>query len=204
MDQKQSEESCVIKYIGITGVAGSGKDTFASCLASHLGEFKGDLDFTVETFHFADPLKDSLSMLLGVERQLLDKRYFKESTCPLTNKTYRSIMQEYGMWVRTNFGHDFWIKRIEQEVESFLQFDNNYMETVIIPDVRFPNEAAFIREKDGLLIKVVRPDNPDAIDGSHESERHIKDMSVDCIILNIGDLSALERKAERIASTLKM
>lgn len=194
----------MIKYIGITGVAGSGKDTFAKYLSEHLGEWKGDYDWTIETIHFADALKDAVSLLLGVSRDCLDNRVFKESMCPLLGKTYRQVMQEFGMYARNSFGDDFWVKRLEKEIENIAAFDNECVETIIIPDVRFPNEAAFIREKDGILIKVIRPDNPDAIDSSHESERHIKDMSVDCIVSNITDLIALESKAERIAHALKM
>lgn len=55
-------------------------------------------------------------------------------------------------------------------------------ENVVIPDVRFPNEAKWVKDNGGLLIRInranVKPVNP------HESEKYIPTLNVDVDIFN--------------------
>ena len=61
----------------------------------------------------------------------------------------------------------------------------------IITDVRFPNEAQAIKEREGLIIRVVR--NSVAADkvNLHPSETALDDYKVDQIITNDGTLEEL-------------
>ena len=62
-----------------------------------------------------------------------------------------------------------------------------------LTDVRFPNEAALVRELGGVLVRLVRPqtETPDP----HPSETAMENCPVDLTVLNDGCLSALEEVA---------
>ena len=54
----------------------------------------------------------------------------------------------------------------------------------VITDVRFPNEAAYIRQRGGLLVRVTRP-GTGPVNG-HESESALDNEDFDVHILNDG------------------
>ena len=183
----------MVKYIGITGVAGSGKNAVAEILEHELGTFKGDYDYTARIIPLAKPLKEAIAALFDIPATVLEDREVKESKEKLTGLTYRKIMQLFGTeFVRVHFGSDFWTKRLDQVVKE--GEENFYLEYVIVPDVRFQNEADFIKSKGGVLLKVVRPDNPFAIESSHASEAEVNSIQADYVISNISDLGQLENK----------
>jgi hypothetical protein len=62
---------------------------------------------------------------------------------------------------------------------------------MVIPDIRFENEAEWIR-KNGLLIRIVRPDAMEV--ASHSSENGVSTEAIDEIIWNNGSLDLLYRK----------
>jgi len=78
--------------IGIGGVKGSGKDTFASMInyivakgitsADYkdwsLNRLKYDIKYAERITHFADPLKDCLSIMFGIPRKYFDSREHKD------------------------------------------------------------------------------------------------------------------------------
>ncbi len=62
----------------------------------------------------------------------------------------------------------------------------------IIPDTRFPNEAAAIKAAGGLVLKAHRPNRPaTGRDDNHPSEVALTDYPFDAILNNGGDLQAL-------------
>jgi hypothetical protein len=62
----------------------------------------------------------------------------------------------------------------------------------VIDDVRFPNEAAMIRELGGELWRIERPGI--AYDGDHESEGGLEDITPDRVIVNDGSIDQLLEK----------
>lgn len=89
----------MIKLIGIAGVKNSGKDTVASMLSyiytvgvasAKFSEWQERKDIVnkSKTIHFADPLKDVLSMIFDIPRQYFNDRLHKDETyyCSDTRK----------------------------------------------------------------------------------------------------------------------
>jgi hypothetical protein len=71
----------------------------------------------------------------------------------------------------------------------------------IITDVRFPNEAEVIKEKNGILIRVYRPNG---LTSKHKSETALDDYKFDVVIDNSGDLDRLYAQAQDTVVNYKL
>jgi len=159
------------KVIGITGPAGSGKDTAADFLLERL-------PFGYRKVSFAGPLKEMVATGLGLSHDQLygDEKDIVDDVYGITP---RRIMQTLGTeWGRNLIHPDVWVKVMES-----LYSRPGYGE-LVIPDVRFENEADFVREH-GVLIHIVgRFDNGDSVVEDHVSESGINIDTRDLIIRN--------------------
>lgn len=66
--------------------------------------------------------------------------------------------------------------------------------TLIIKDIRFENEAAFLRSHNGLIWHITRPDLQQV--NAHSSELGIERAHGDIVLVNDGTLEALREKVE--------
>ncbi len=165
-----------MNLIGISGKKKSGKDTAATLLKS-LHDFK-----TVRIYHFADALKQEISIMYGVPVSFIEAH----------KENFRLILQGHGTdYRRKLYSHDYWIKKMEQAVESF---DKSGVKTLIIPDVRFFNEAEFIRKHHGTVVRITRM--YDDTTDRHPSETELDDYKFDYVIQNDGTLGDLLRKIQ--------
>lgn len=164
-----------MKLIGISGKKQSGKDTIAGMIANYLHPAK-----TVR-IGFADALKNELCTMFNIIRRYLDEH--KES--------FRLIMQGYGTDFRRNLTQqDYWILKLEKTLTE-LSSDVQY---VVVPDVRFLNEAQYIKKLGGKMILVERPDKL-WIKDTHISENELTDYHEwDHVIYNSGTLTDLHKK----------
>jgi hypothetical protein len=104
-----------------------------------------------------------------VEKEMLDSRY---------GLSPRQIMQLFATeFCRNMINRDFWVNRMEDDIKS------SPFSRIVITDVRFPNEANLIRTY-GTLVHINRPDNPLAIDNTHESEQKLEIYTGDICIDN--------------------
>ena len=163
-----------MRLIGIAGKARSGKDTAANYLLEKLGD-----DWSSASF--ADPMKAMLGVI-GVNcsdaAKDLPKNQYGVST--------RHMLQTLGTeWGRDGIGSNFWIDVFEMY---------NAGQSVIVPDVRFENEAELIREH-GVLICI---EGRGGIEGGHISERKLQYDDRDIYIDNRGSLSELYEKLDLI------
>ena len=83
----------------------------------------------------------------------------------------------------------------------FKREDENHKEksgvkTLIIPDVRFFNEAEFIRKHHGTVVRITRM--YDDTNDRHPSETELDDYKFDYVIQNDGTLGDLLRKIQEI------
>lgn len=145
--------------VGVVGFANSGKDTVSDILVKKHGFHK---------FAFADVLKDTVSVMFGWPRHLLEgdteeSRKFRETIDPFWDErlfdtigksvTPRMILQLMGTEAgRDVFGEDIWVSALERRIRG--------IENVVISDVRFPNEVNFIKKMDGMVTRVVRGPDP--------------------------------------------
>jgi hypothetical protein len=169
--------------IGFSGRIGSGKDT-AALIAKNAYPH---LNFVHVAF--ADALKEAYTTLTG--RKFLPTREFKESICPVFHVPVRDALQRIGTnALRNNFDKDIWIKILQSRYPT---------QNLIISDVRFLNEAAWVRKNGGTVIQIERTDQMAAsIWANHESEAGVQgDFVIENDFSENGFLNFKER-VERI------
>ena len=139
---------------GITGLAGSGKDTVASLMA--------EANKRTITMAFADHLKDIVALSHSWPRHLLEgdceeSRDWREEVDPDWGVTPRRVLQEVGIGFR-NIDEDFWVNHVRTQITRMIEPppDDSLDFPVIITDVRFANEFRMIRELGGKIIHVKR------------------------------------------------
>jgi len=167
--------------IGITGCAGSGKDTVADIITEKSNFVKRG---------FSYPLKDVCKIFGFTDEQLTDHT-LKEKVDEYWNITPRKFMQITGTEMfRYKFRYDVWIKLMNMFVEN-----NKH---VVIPDVRFENEAVYVKSK-GIIIKVVRYNNIfQTKENKHLSETPLKDKYIDYVVENNSGYKELKEKIFKI------
>ncbi len=141
--------------IGLTGAAGAGKDTVTSIIQSVAPYCP---------LSFADPIRAMLSALLIYADETQDyliKRELKEAKIPGIGASYRELAQTLGTeWGRIQIP-GLWINIASARMAGIAEqndiFGSDYPARFVISDVRFPDEAEFIRQRGGVIWRVVRP-----------------------------------------------
>lgn len=194
--------------IGLTGPAGSGKDTVADHLCAAHG-------FT--RIAFADALRLEVSAAYGINIDWLLDRDRKEQPHPqlalrhcldwqfvaictarhhiLLNQPLspRWVMQHWGTeYRREHDGADYWIRQVDN---AMADMDRAGLTRIVITDARYADEAAFVRQRGGTIWHIARPGaapvNP------HNSECPIAIAPGDQIIDNHLTIACLQRRIDR-------
>ena len=165
------------RIVGFAGYAGSGKNVAAEALG---GVVLG----------FADPLYAALAAMLGVSEASLRARATKE--LPMAcGKSPRDLLRTLGTeWGRQLVREDLWVWRARQRIEEAAATG---AAVIAVCDVRFPNEAAFLRGLGGQIWWV---DRPGMAQGEHASDRALTAADADRVIRNDGSLEQLRWKVE--------
>jgi len=212
--------------IGISGLAGSGKDTAADFLVHDFGFVK---------ISFADPMKRAVADWFGWDEERLwgpsekrnaaDPRFTRvdrvetehgavETT---TQLSARRALQFLGTEVGRELYRDVWVEYAIRQAKRLLESDGwDYARAkgvfrssrsrpggVVIPDMRFRNEMDAIKATGGKLVRVVRPGA--GLEGSaaaHRSEVEmggIPDDDFDYVIENTtGSLEGYRKQIDRL------
>lgn len=172
--------------IGLCGPAGCGKDALADFLALNEG---------YEKIRFAHFLYRMIYQLPFLEEHRWHDRNWKESVHPFYGVSPRRMLQTLGTeWGRDLVNTDMWVKLAQWTVES--RFSKRFF---VFPDLRFANEANWLRTIGGLSVRIQRPD-PTSIKGSNE-RLHISEHSsfnVDVHITNDRGLQDLKDQAANL------
>ena len=199
--------------IGVSGKARSGKDTFAEMLATELN--KGAYPPYV-MMAFANELKLrcqaafdlTWGQLWGDDKEVQDKRYpkpkkaFEAAMMNGDEKidwywTAREIMQNFGAFYRT-IDNEFWVKNLFKVIE-----DKEYT-NVIITDVRYINEADYVINDGGYVIRVERENKDTVHNETHPSEIELDGYKrFDFTVINNWTLDHLKLAASETAHFLK-
>jgi hypothetical protein len=133
-------------------------------------------------YAFAKPLKDACKVLFGFSDAQLEDRVLKEAVDPFWGFTPRKAMQHLGTeYGRDLLRKDIWIKRAELEVKNNLE---QGLKTVIT-DVRFQNEADWIRaQPNSMLIFIEVPNLVRDEKYQHASEAGITREPTDMLVVN--------------------
>ena len=152
-----------VQLIGISGKAGSGKTT----AALHLHKTRA----CTWVVHLADPLKKAAAAMFGISINDFYDSELKEEYDQYWHRTPRQIAQFFGTEMVRNtiidllptVGTTFWIKRLEGLLNNELLDDDGYEvdygqeDVVVVPDIRFQEEADWILNSGGILINITRP-----------------------------------------------
>lgn len=170
--------------IGLTGYAGVGKDT-ARLILEHCGYIG---------FAFADPIRTMLRELFlmhSISTEYMDSRALKESTIPGIDVSYRQLAQTLGTeWGRKALHEDIWVKLAEYHVGTLArQHGARPGLRFVVSDVRFANEAAWVKSHGGEIWRIER--NGTAPVRAHASETGMADLVADRTISNNGTVEML-------------
>jgi hypothetical protein len=176
--------------IGISGKAGSGKDTVAAYLVEKHGYF---------SLAFADPIKAIGREVFDFTGRELDGD-LKEVPDHRFNKSPRWVMQTIGTDFR-NIWPLVWVKHLENRIRrhwSSPSFPRAVgARPLVITDVRFVDEARMLYRLGAKLIRVER-EGAGAVNGvpGHVSETELDGSAWDLLIYNEGTVGALWEKVE--------
>lgn len=162
----------MIKLIGIHGKKRAGKDTAGKLIQSITGYERID--------SFADPLRKFGFMTFGITEEN------REEMIESIGKTGRQVLQLVGTEIGRVISPNFWI-------ESLKYRNSNSDGGLIITDVRFDNEAEFIRNMGGRILEIQRPSLSGKAD-THASEIPISRDLVDMIVINDSTIEEYERR----------
>ncbi len=132
------------QLIGLAGRARVGKDTVADMLSP----------FGYKKVSFADPIRAAVAEIFSVSRHIIYADGMK--TLPIMpgrfsdHITPRFLMQTLGTeWGRNLIDEDIWLKLVQSKWDVL---DSN----MVVADVRFENEARWIRETGGKVWHIRR------------------------------------------------
>lgn len=154
-----------MKLLALSGKASAGKSTVAKHLSSQYGWTRVSL---------ADPLKSMCAhyfeltqeQLFGAKKEEIDERYGKSPRQILidTGKFYRSI------------DPNFWVKRLREHI---LNQPQAQLGKYVIDDVRFVNEAEWVRKHGGRVVRLERAIELRGFELQDESECQLDDYPFD-------------------------
>lgn len=178
-----------MNIIGITGRAGSGKSTVANMIV--------EMQPRARIIMLAEPIKEFCRQIFDFsEEQLYGPSSMRNAPDERYDVSPRKILQTLGTdWARSVY-EDVWVDYAMRRAEELLEgscvkavknqdhavFKPEFCDLVVIPDVRFPNEAEAIRARDGKIIRVVRKGFE--LESAHASESCIDDIAPDAVIDN--------------------
>jgi len=212
--------------IGISGYAGSGKDTVGKIIQYLMGGKEDPLAFSIEAAiqkpeeydwileessnweirKFADKLKDIAAHLLGIDQELFEDQDFKRTPLPvewwtpcdegLQPMTVREFLQKLGTDAMRNGLHDN--VWVNALMADYYKDEDDW----IITDTRFENEAKAIKDAGGIIIRVERPGCKPV--NNHPSETSLDKWNFDYKIANVSDLFSLKLTVENILKHAKL
>jgi hypothetical protein len=174
--------------IGFLGKLGSGKDYLVNNMViPYLQRHKEHKNTVVVSY--ADALKVELMVHMDMD---FEKLYIQK------DKQSRQMLQLYGTDImRKKHGEDVWIRYVDAWIKVHQyhnkKVENNKDTIFIIPDIRFENEAEFIRTSGGKVIKIeandrvqekVVQENLGLEQQQHVSETNIDNIKADYVVNN--------------------
>lgn len=181
--------------MGFTGKAGSGKSTIAHFLEEYLKEKK----VSSQRISFAAPLKHAMAFLFDTDQRRFWDAHLKEQDIPGFDFTPRKVLQVIATeGMRTHLGKDIFIKLAMQRIE---RMSYSTTKIVIIDDVRFENEAAFIRER-GVLIHIQKHRPWLVPSDNHVSELGISILDDELIFTN--SYSSLDKLEDAVNKSARV
>ena len=166
--------------IGFAGKARSGKDTAGKYLVDK---------YQFAHYYFAKPLKEATKIMFGLTDEQIKN---KEKPAEPWGRSPRELYQLLGTDIARNIDVNVWVKGANI-------FSRNHPDqNIVITDVRFSNEAFWIREQGGIVVYLQSDTRGIDEHSGHSSENGLQGSDVDIIIQNDGTINALHEKLEEL------
>jgi len=159
--------------IGLSGKMEVGKTTTAKAIGHYLEKKQFQ---NARIVSFATPLKEACQKLTGLPMEYFTDKKLKGAHVNMLTMSPRKLMQLLGTeFCRQLIGKRFWLRRMDMQL-SYVRNTHN-----IIDDVRFDNEADYVRRNQGILIHLRRQTSPINAFSEHISERGLAIKTGDII-----------------------
>jgi hypothetical protein len=185
--------------IGISGHKGSGKDTLAAYIADHARR-RG---YKVLFRSFGSALKEEAAYAMSLATDKTYEELLNEFNDVAKKERWRLLLQLWGTELRRTEAESYWLNCLQEWIEenSAMYVEGKQKLLIFVPDVRFNNEAEFIRDRKGFLIRIERPGRP--LD-KHSSETELDNYTYfNRCILNAGTKIDLDLIAQRLLQSLE-
>jgi len=160
-------------FIGIHGRKHSGKSTCANYLRDN---------YQFHILSMADPLRLGVSAMFDWSLESMKDENIKDEIDPDLGFSRRKALQVIGTeGVREQLGADTWIKLMKRRKAVYDRLAKPSRS--VIDDIRFEDEADYVRGNGGHILHLDRPSLLAAVD-SHTSEKGIVRKSGDLILTN--------------------
>lgn len=194
----------MMRLIGITGYKGSGKGEAASAVARLLPNSR------VKEVGFADKVKIMAARAAGwsgPDEVLLTAwnnrkgkwnliHWDTENEQRIGSMTERQYIQHLGHGARLTFGDDFWVNQVlpatllsSHETEVAMRFKYPCVDVLVMPDLRYENEAQRVLDLGGVIWEVIRPG---VTSDGHDSEQRLPPDLVSWQLFNDAGIDQLE------------
>ena len=189
--------------IGIAGKKRHGKDAVAKIIMNYAKEH----GHVAVKRAMADPLKEECAKMIVEELASNSScsfnltTYYEQVLADMnsdeTKEKYRLLLQWWGTEFKRSIDPDYWVKRLK----VWLSVAKNYVDLVVIPDVRFVNEIETVKQLGGIVIRVERPQLVQC--DTHASEKLLDDYkNWDSVIVNDGTLDELEQHVRAVCEEI--
>lgn len=170
--------------IAIAGKARTGKNTLADFIEAQYGGYQ---------YSFAAPIKRMLKAGLNIDMEDPFWSERKEQVIPAVGRSPRELMQTLGTeWGRQLVHPDVWVTLAADVLRK-------RGPGMIIADMRFENEAAWVRKLGGTVIHIQRESA--AAVNPHKSEDGVIKHPSDIEFFNNGSLEAMQYAVSKLFGT---
>ena len=167
--------------IALAGRARSGKNTVANFIQAQYGGYQ---------YAFAGPIRAMLKAGFNIDLDADHWTTRKEDPIPGIGKSPRQMMQTLGTeWGRECINPDLWVLLAQ------LRFMNQGT-GMILTDMRFENEASWVRRMGGQVVHIVRDSAPGVAE--HKSENSLFVDPRDITLYNNMDLESLQHAVSKL------
>lgn len=196
--------------IGLTGYAGTGKDTVADLLVTHAGFRK---------LAFADAIRGEVADAFGVDMDVLTNPVTKQEPSASLSlqkapfcfanavaccarptaadtawvaapRSPRQILQWWGSEYRRRQNPDYWVHQLRARLILLMQ--KQLGTRFVITDVRMDNEAAALRAMGASIWQVTRPGSIGELEGGHSTATDGSRFAPDFVVNNLHDVRHLQ------------
>lgn len=173
--------------IGLRGAMGSGKDTVGRRLVQEYGFVR---------FAFADQLKELCAHAVHKSEIGWNGTDWTGSKTMLG----RQILQGIGHGAREVFGPGVWVEALDRAYQARRFYIGD---RVVVTDVRYPNEIAWVKDRGGVIVLIRRPSlDLSGPEHQHPTERSVDALPFDYAITNDGTIADLWQKTDMLLAAL--